>query len=200
MQFTHEREFTYTRAYRGPIRAVIFDWAGTTMDFGCMAPAVVFQKVYDKAGVPISMEEARVPMGAHKKVHIGLIAQIPSVRRRWVDTHSAEPTDKDVDTMFEDFVPMQEACLSDYSTLIPGTLEVVPNIASVATRSVRPRDICPACWPSTWPTPKNRAMFPTPPSAPVMFPGAVPLGTWCFATSSKWTFHQCNRWSRSTIR
>ena len=66
MQFTHEREFTYTRAYRGPIRAVIFDWAGTTMDFGCMAPAVVFQKVYDKAGVPISMEEARVPMGTHK--------------------------------------------------------------------------------------------------------------------------------------
>ena len=125
MQFTHEREFTYTRAYRGPIRAVIFDWAGTTMDFGCMAPAVVFQKVYDKAGVPISMEEARVPMGAHKKVHIGLIAQIPSVRRRWVDTHSAEPTDKDVDTMFEDFVPMQEACLSDYSTLTPGTLDVV---------------------------------------------------------------------------
>ena len=125
MQFTHEREFTYTRAYRGPIRAVIFDWAGTTMDFGCMAPAVVFQKVYDKAGVPISMEEARVPMGAHKKVHIGLIAQIPSVRRRWVDTHSAEPTDKDVGTMFEDFVPMQEACLSDYSTLTPGTLDVV---------------------------------------------------------------------------
>ena len=71
------------------------------------------------------MEEARVPMGAHKKVHIGLIAQIPSVRRHWVDTHSAEQTDKDVDTMFEDFVPMQEACLSDYSTLIPGTLEVV---------------------------------------------------------------------------
>ena len=64
-------------------------------------------------------------MGAHKKVHIGLIAQISSVRRRWVDTHSAEPPDKDVGTMFEDFVPMQEACLSDYSTLTPGTLEVV---------------------------------------------------------------------------
>ena len=73
----------------------------------------------------ISMEEARVPIGAHKKVHIGMIAQIPSVRRRWVDTHSAEPTDKDVGTMFEDFVPMQEACLSDYSTLTPGTLDVV---------------------------------------------------------------------------
>lgn len=125
MKFTHEREFTYTRAYRGPIRCVILDWAGTTMDFGCMAPAVVFQKVYEKAGVPISMEEARVPMGAHKKVHIGLISEIPSVRRRWMDTHDREPNADDVDRMFADFVPMQEACLSEYSELIPGTNEVI---------------------------------------------------------------------------
>ena len=89
MQFTREREFSYDRRYRGPIRAVIFDWAGTTMDFGCMAPAVVFQKVYDKEGVPISMEEARVPMGAHKKLHIGSISQLPSVRRRWVERRGA---------------------------------------------------------------------------------------------------------------
>ena len=125
MQFTNEREFTYRRNYHGPIRAVIFDWAGTTLDFGCMAPAVVFQKVYEKAGVPISMEEARVPMGAHKRVHIGLISEIPSVRRRWVDAHGSDPVDEDIGKMFADFVPMQEACLSEYSTLIPGTLEVV---------------------------------------------------------------------------
>ncbi|NQV82257.1 MAG: phosphonoacetaldehyde hydrolase [Rhodospirillales bacterium] len=125
MQFTNEREFTYTRSYRGPIRAVIFDWAGTTMDFGCMAPAVVFCKVFEEKGVVISMDEARIPMGAHKKVHIGLITEIPSVRRRWVETHGAEPTSKDVDEMFERFVPLQEACLSQYSTLIPGTTEVV---------------------------------------------------------------------------
>ena len=125
MKFTHEREFTYHRAYRGPIRCVILDWAGTTMDFGCMAPAVVFMQVFEKAGVPISIEEARVPMGAHKKVHIGLIAEIPSVRRRWVDTHGTESTQDDVDRMFADFVPMQEACLSEYSQLISGTNEVI---------------------------------------------------------------------------
>ena len=117
--------FTYSRRYRGPLKGVILDWAGTTLDYGCYAPAVVFTEVFKRQGVEISMEEAREPMGAHKKVHIGLIAQIPSVRRRWVETHDAEPTDKDVDKMFEDFVPMQEACLSDYSTLIPGTLEVI---------------------------------------------------------------------------
>ncbi len=55
--------FSYHRTYRGPIKALLLDWAGTTMDFGCMAPAVVFIKVYEKAGVPITMEEARQPMG-----------------------------------------------------------------------------------------------------------------------------------------
>lgn len=95
------------------------------MDFGCMAPAVVFQKVFEKAGVPISMEEARVPMGAHKRVHIGLIAEIASVNRRWIETHGKAATDDDVGKMFADFVPLQEACLSEYSTLIPGTLETI---------------------------------------------------------------------------
>ncbi|EDP62847.1 phosphonoacetaldehyde hydrolase [alpha proteobacterium BAL199] len=125
MQFSFEREFTYSRAYRGPIRLVVLDWAGTTMDFGCMAPAVVFCEVFAEEGVPISIEEARIPMGAHKKVHIGLITEIPSVRRRWVETKGSEPTEADVTRMFERFVPLQEACLSDYSTLIPGTLEVI---------------------------------------------------------------------------
>jgi phosphonoacetaldehyde hydrolase len=47
--------FTYQRRYRGPIQAVLLDWAGTTMDYGCMAPAVVFVDVYKRQGVPITM-------------------------------------------------------------------------------------------------------------------------------------------------
>ena len=31
--------------------AVIFDWAGTTMDYGCMAPAVVFVDVFKAKGI-----------------------------------------------------------------------------------------------------------------------------------------------------
>ena len=111
--------------HRGPIQAVILDWAGTTMDFGCMAPAVVFVKVFERAGVPISMDEARAPMGAHKRVHIQKITEIDAVRRRWTEAHGKPPDDADVDRMFADFVPLQLACLSDYSQLIAGTLEVV---------------------------------------------------------------------------
>ncbi len=43
--------FTYQRQYRGKIEAVLLDWAGTTMDYGCMAPAVVFVEVYVRGGL-----------------------------------------------------------------------------------------------------------------------------------------------------
>lgn len=118
-------DFTYARSYRGPVQAVLLDWAGTTMDFGCVAPAVVFVEVFERQGLPISMAEARVPMGAHKRVHIQQITRQDAVRRRWHEAHGRLPNDADVDAMFEDFVPRQLDCLSTYSALIPGTLETV---------------------------------------------------------------------------
>jgi phosphonoacetaldehyde hydrolase len=122
--------FSYQRRYRGKIQAVLLDWAGTTLDYGCMAPAVVFVEVYKRQGVPITIEEARAPMGAHKRVHIQKISQIESVRRRWQEAHGRPPAEADVDRMFAEFVPLQLACLSDYSALIPGTLEAVEAMRS----------------------------------------------------------------------
>jgi phosphonoacetaldehyde hydrolase len=95
------------------------------MDYGCYAPAVVFVDVYKRHGVPITMEEARVPMGAHKRVHIQSIAKIPEVAARWKAKHGRECSEADVDAMFADFIPLQMACLADYADLIPGALESV---------------------------------------------------------------------------
>ena len=120
--------FSYRRTYRGPIEAVLLDWAGTTMDFGCMAPAVVFVEVFKQRGVPIEMAEARAPMGAHKRVHIQRITELESVRARWKEVHGRPPCEDDVNGMFEAFVPLQLGCLSIYSDLIPGTLEVVAEL------------------------------------------------------------------------
>jgi len=126
--------FSYRRSYRGPIEAVLLDWAGTTMDFGCMAPAVVFMEVFKRKQVPISIAEARAPMGAHKRVHIQRISELDSVRKRWQETHGRAPNDDDVSAMFAEFVPLQLECLSTYSALIPGTLEA---IAAMRKRGIK---------------------------------------------------------------
>ncbi|HED13728.1 MAG TPA: phosphonoacetaldehyde hydrolase [Gammaproteobacteria bacterium] len=122
--------FKYQRSYHGPVEAVILDWAGTTMDYGCMAPAAVFMDVFERQGVPISMEEARVPMGAHKRVHIQQLTEMDSIRKRWQEKFAREPNDDDVSRMFADFVPSQIACLSTYSTLIPGAIDSIKALRS----------------------------------------------------------------------
>jgi phosphonoacetaldehyde hydrolase len=125
---SQKMEFTFKRTYRGPVKLAILDWAGTTMDYGCYAPAVVFIEVFKRKGVEISMEEAREPMGAHKLVHIRKISQIPAVARRWREVHGRACTEDDVQAMFEEFVPLQLDCLAQYADLIPGTLELVADL------------------------------------------------------------------------
>jgi phosphonoacetaldehyde hydrolase len=117
--------FTYQRRYTGPLKGVLLDWAGTTMDYGCYAPAVVFMEVFKRKNVPITMEEARGPMGAHKKVHIRQITTYDRVSKLWHEVHSRLPNEEDVEAMFQDFIPLQLNCLSEYADLIPGTLETV---------------------------------------------------------------------------
>merc|ERR1719187_1466481 len=73
-------ERTGRETFKGPVRACILDWSGTTADAHVLAPAVVFVEVFEKHGVPISMAEARLPMGLRKDLHIGKILEIEEVR------------------------------------------------------------------------------------------------------------------------
>jgi phosphonoacetaldehyde hydrolase len=95
------------------------------MDYGCFAPAAVFIEVFRRKGVDITIEQAREPMGAHKKVHIGQIAENAGVAKAWEQVHGRKPDGNDIEDMFRDFVPLQLRCLGDYADLIPGTLEAV---------------------------------------------------------------------------
>lgn len=117
--------FTYHREYRGPLQAVILDWAGTTQDYGCYAPAGVFVEVYKRHGVEISMAQAREPMGTPKKDHIRMISQNSLVAERWREVHGRPCSEADIDTMYEEFIPLQMACLADFAELIPGTNEAI---------------------------------------------------------------------------
>ena len=118
-------QYVYRRSYRGPVKLVILDWAGTTLDYGCYAPAVVFIEVYRRHGVEITMKQARRPMGLHKRDHIKAISQMEEVAEAWTQIHGRPVTEQDVDAMFREFQPLQLACLADYADLIPGTLETV---------------------------------------------------------------------------
>lgn len=107
------------------LRAAVFDWAGTTIDHGCMAPAIVFQEIFRQRGVSITSAQAREPMGMAKRAHIGAIAAMPSVAEFWHSAFDGPCTDADIDAMYADFLPLQKQTLSQHSTLIPGAAEAV---------------------------------------------------------------------------
>jgi phosphonoacetaldehyde hydrolase len=98
----------------GRVTAVIFDWAGTTVDHGSLAPVRTLQKLFAARGIDVTEEEARRDMGIHKKDHIRAILRAKS---------GASPNEPEVEDFFAAFIPLQMDCLAHYSAVIPGVVE-----------------------------------------------------------------------------
>ncbi|MFD1430902.1 MULTISPECIES: phosphonoacetaldehyde hydrolase [Lacticaseibacillus] len=62
-----------------PLEAVLFDWAGTTIDYGSRAPLLAFQQTFAHYGISLSDEEIRRDMGLDKMVHIRQLLKTPDV-------------------------------------------------------------------------------------------------------------------------
>jgi phosphonoacetaldehyde hydrolase len=107
------------------IKAVILDWAGTTVDFGSMAPVGALQRAFIAAGISVLPAEARAHMGTLKKDQIRLMLAGERVRNEWTRTHGAAPTERDIERIFEDFIPKQAEVLVEYSAPIEGVPETI---------------------------------------------------------------------------
>jgi len=109
-------------------KAAVFDWAGTTIDFGSFAPMGVFVEAFRSFGVTISIDEARGPMGRPKWDHIATLMNDPAIAQRWAERHGAKPATADIDRVYAVFVPMNEEVVAKYATLVPGTKAVMENL------------------------------------------------------------------------
>jgi phosphonoacetaldehyde hydrolase len=107
------------------LKALILDWAGTTVDFGSLAPVKTLHKVFTEAGIELTESEIRRDMGLPKRDHICRILSIPRVSDTWRKLRGRAPCSSDVEEIYQLFIPMQLSCLSEYSSLIPGVVDSV---------------------------------------------------------------------------
>jgi phosphonoacetaldehyde hydrolase len=107
------------------LQAVVFDWAGTIVDFGSCAPMGAFVRLFEKFGVEITIDQARGPMGMAKWDHIKAVGTLPAVAAQWRERHGRPFGDADVDHLYEVFTPMNAASVRDHMDFIPGALETV---------------------------------------------------------------------------
>jgi phosphonoacetaldehyde hydrolase len=110
------------------VKAVIFDWAGTAIDYGSLAPMGVFVETFAEFGVPISVAEAREPMGMAKRPHIAAILAQPRVADAWRKKHGRTATETDIDAIYAAFVPKNVAVAARYADVIPGVADVVGRL------------------------------------------------------------------------
>jgi phosphonoacetaldehyde hydrolase len=109
-------------------KAVVFDWAGTMIDFGCFAPMGVFVEAFSRFGVPATIEDARKPMGLPKRSHIAAMLAAPHIAAAWEKAQGSAPDEAAIDRVYEVFVPLNEEVVASYSDLIPGAAEVAADI------------------------------------------------------------------------
>lgn len=110
---------------KNSLQAVVFDWAGTIIDFGSQAPMGAFVQLFARYGVEISIAEARVPMGLAKWDHIHALGNQPQIAARWLARHGRAFSNADCDELYEVFTPMNQESVKQHATLIPGALETV---------------------------------------------------------------------------
>ena len=115
-------------------KAVVFDWAGTMIDFGSFAPMGVFVKAFARFGIEATIDEARGPMGMPKRDHIKTMMGLPSIADQWTAKHGSPPDEAAIDRVYEVFVPMNEDVVAEYATLVPGARQCVDDLRAMGLK------------------------------------------------------------------
>lgn len=110
------------------VEAVIFDWAGTLVDFSSLAPTQIFVDAFATFGIQISLEQARGPMGLSKRDHIRTLLATESIQNQWLAQFDRASTDADIDAIYERFMPMQIEKVAEYSAPIEGAAAVLEEL------------------------------------------------------------------------
>lgn len=110
------------------IQLVVFDWAGTTTDFGSQAPAQVFDKTFSQYGLHFSRQEINAPMGMEKKAHIRSMLSTEHGQELWLAAKGQPWDEEDVESLYQSFENNLSQVVAAYSEVIPGVPETVRTL------------------------------------------------------------------------
>lgn len=116
------------------VEAVIFDWAGTTVDYGCFAPVQAFAKVFKNAGIDPTMEEVRGPMGMLKRDHIKTMLAMPRIHSLWREKYGHEPGEADIDRLYGSFEENLMGILDKYAEPKPYVLDTIKKLREMGIK------------------------------------------------------------------
>lgn len=116
------------------IEAVIFDWAGTTVDYGSFAPVQAFIEAFKEFGITPTVEEVREPMGMLKWNHIYTMMQMSRITEEWKKLHGRMWKKEDVDAVYEKSEQAIFKILHKFAEPKPYVLETVNELRKLGIK------------------------------------------------------------------
>jgi len=113
---------------------VIFDWAGTTVDFGCQAPVAALIEAFDRRGVHLPEDAARADMGKAKADHVRAILARPSIAEAWAKVQGARPGETAVAALMADLEPLMREAAAEAAQVIPGVVGAVEALRAAGVK------------------------------------------------------------------
>ena len=110
------------------IEAVIFDWAGTTVDYGCFAPVQAFVEAFKSFGIEPTMEEVRKPVGMLKIDHIRTMMQMDRIGGLWKRTTGRAWNEEDVNDIYHIMEAKTLEILPKFVDIKPHVIETVSEL------------------------------------------------------------------------
>lgn len=116
------------------IKLAVFDWAGTTVDYGCFAPVQVFLEIFKEKGIDVTLEEARAPMGLLKIDHIKAMLFGERVAGLWREKYKRDWNEEDVNEMYSSFETKLFMILADYTEPVPHCVETMKKLREMGIK------------------------------------------------------------------
>jgi phosphonoacetaldehyde hydrolase len=113
---------------------VIFDWAGTMVDFGCRAPVAALVEAFARRGVALDEAAVRADMGRAKADHVRALLARPEVKAAWAATGRPAADEADVAALMDDLGPLMREAAAEAAELIPGAAETVAALRTAGLR------------------------------------------------------------------
>jgi len=113
---------------------VIFDWAGTMVDFGCRAPVNALLEAFARRGVTLSEIEARRDMGKAKVDHVRALLADARVAAAWTAATGAAPSGGDIEALMADLGPLMRDQAAQAAILIDGARTTVDALRAAGLK------------------------------------------------------------------
>jgi phosphonoacetaldehyde hydrolase len=116
------------------VQAVVFDWAGTIIDYGSQQPALAFQQLFAEWGIRVSIKEIRQHMGMNKGEHIQALLNQDSLKKQWIAKYTKDPDQESVQALLTGYEKALKHQVQNSFDFIPGFFDVIRKLREMGLK------------------------------------------------------------------